>query len=217
MTGALAVPLHAVATPVSAAVAGLVGLLGLHAWRWSRLPLAIRSRDQSAPWRLLQGAAWMALGLLVGLLLLGVIRIVIEPVIPAMGARIATAGALPVWRRVLVIYVAAVGEEVLFRLVLFSLVAGLAARLLRAPSPMPGPAIIWVANIVSALVFAAAHLPSWSGAGSQSPWLLVSVLALNAAGSVVFGYVFATRGIVAAMLTHAGADCAIQLIGPITG
>lgn len=124
-------------------VAGLIALLGLYVWRWSRLPL--------------------------------------------------------------------------FRLVLLSLIAGLAARLMRAPSQMPVPAAFWVANVVSALVFAAAHLPSWSAAGSQGPWLAMSVLAFNSAGALVFGYVFATRGIVPAMLTHAGADCAIQLIGPLTG
>jgi hypothetical protein len=35
-------------------------------------------------------------------------------------------------------------------------------------------------------------------------------------GGVAFGYVFVTRGIVPAMFAHAGADCAIQLIGPLT-
>ena len=47
--------------------------------------------------------------------------------------------------------------------------------------------------------------------------LPLSVLTLNAVGGVVLGYVFVNRGIVAAIWTHAGADCAIQLIGPLTG
>jgi hypothetical protein len=42
------------------------------------------------------------------------------------------------------------------------------------------------------------------------------VMTLNGLGGVVFGYVFVTRGIVAAIWTHAGGDCAIQLIGPLT-
>ena len=41
-------------------------------------------------------------------------------------------------------------------------------------------------------------------------------MTLNAVGGLVFGYVFVTLGIVTAMWVHAGADCAIQLIGPLT-
>jgi hypothetical protein len=46
--------------------------------------------------------------------------------------------------------------------------------------------------------------------------LSLMVLTLNGLGGIVFGYVLVTRGIVAAMWAHAGADCAIQLIGPLT-
>jgi membrane protease YdiL (CAAX protease family) len=43
--------------------------------------------------------------------------------------------------------------------------------------------------------------------------LALVVLILNGLGGIVSGYVFVTRGIVAAMLAHADADCAIQLVG----
>lgn len=46
--------------------------------------------------------------------------------------------------------------------------------------------------------------------------LAAAVLLLNGVAGIVLGYVFATRGILAAVLTHAGADTAIQLIGPLT-
>jgi hypothetical protein len=158
----------------------------------------------------------MGLGLLVGLVLLGAIRLAIEPALPAIGARMAAAGALPLWRRVLIIYVAAVTEELVFRLLLLSLLAGLAARLFRLAGQTPTPAVVWAANGLSALAFAAVHLPSWSAIGPLSVGLALSVLALNAVGGIVFGHVFVTRGIVAAMWAHAGADCALQIIGPLT-
>jgi membrane protease YdiL (CAAX protease family) len=141
----------------------------------------------------------------------------IEPAIPSIGARIAKAGTLPVWRRALVIYVAAVGEELVFRLLLLSAITGVIVRLLRLPGGRPTPLVVWLANLVSALAFAAVHLPSWSGAAPMSPGLAASVLALNAVGGLVVGYVFARHGIAAATWTHAGADCAIQLVGPLTG
>jgi len=159
----------------------------------------------------------MGLGLIVGLLLLGVIRLVIEPAIPAAGARIAAAAMLPVWRRLVIIYVAAVSEELLFRLLLLSLVAGLAMRLFRRADRVQNRRFVWVANGLSAFAFAVAHLPAWRAVGSLSLGLTLMVLTLNGLGGVVFGYVFVKRGILAAMWTHAGADCAIQLIGPFTG
>lgn len=216
LAGGLAVPLHPVATPVSAAVAWLLGLLGLRVWRWSGLPASIGAGAPRGPARLVQPALWLGLGLLVGVFLLGVIRLAIEPGLPAAGARIAAAGALPLWRRIAIIYVAAVGEELLFRLLLLSLLVGVAVRLLGRQNGAPNQGILWGATLLSALAFAAVHLPAWSAAGTLTAGLALMVLALNGLGGLVFGYLFVKRGIAAAMWAHAGADCAIQLIGPLT-
>jgi membrane protease YdiL (CAAX protease family) len=215
--GALAVPLHAVATPVAAVIAGLVGLLGLRVWRWSGLPGAMTTGASHRADRLLLPAASLCLGLIVGLLMLGMIRMAIEPVIPAIGARLAAAAAEPVWRRVLIIYVAAVGEELIFRLLLVSVVVGVTVRLCPHTDLVPKRGFVWVAIGLSALVFGVAHLPAWSAAVPLSLGLAIGVVLLNAVGGVVFGPVFVKRGIVAAMLAHAGGDCAIRLIGPLTG
>jgi hypothetical protein len=215
--GALAVPLHVVASPVSAIAAALVGLVGLRVWKWSRLPALIKTdAAHGAEW-LVRPAVSMGVGLIVGLLLLAMIRLVIEPDVPAAGARIAAAAALPLWRRVLIIYVAAVGEELVFRLVLLSLLTGLFARLVLRADELPTPGIVRAANGLSALAFAAVHIPAWSAVGRLNLPLALMVVILNGLGGVVFGYVFVRRGIGAAMWAHAGADCAIQLIGPLTG
>ena len=216
VAGALAVPLHPVATPVSAAIAGLVGLLGLRIWVWSRLPSVSAPAATPVARRLVHACGWIGLGLAVGLLLLGVIRFAIEPSLPVIGARIAAAGTLPVWRRLAIIYVAAVGEELLFRVVLLSAIVALATRLRRPASLAPTPADLWIGIALSALAFAAAHLPGWIGVTPVGVGLATAVLLLNGVAGIVLGYVFATRGILAAILTHAGADTALQLIGPLT-
>jgi membrane protease YdiL (CAAX protease family) len=215
VAGALAVPPHPGATPVSAAIAALLGQLGLWLWEWSRLP---RPAPRPGGWgrRLAEPVLWLGLGLAVGLLMLGVIRVAIEPALPAIGTRIAAAGGLPVWRRLVIIYTAAVGEELVFRLILLSAIAGTAVRLRPPPSAAPTPAQLWIANVLSALAFAAAHLPSWIGTVPVGAGLAAAVLALNFVAAIVLGHVFGTRGFLAAVSTHAGADCAIQLIGPLT-
>ena len=214
--GGLAVLPHAVATPVAAAATALLGMAGLSTWRWSRLPQPV-SAQRSLSDRFVQPILWMGVGLGLGLVLLAVIRLVIAPLLPEIGVRIARAGTLPAWRRVIIIYVAAVAEEILFRLILLSAVAGLLARLSRRPDRIPHVRDVWIANVVSALAFAVVHLPSWSGAAAMSTGLVASILALNAAPGLVLGYIFAKRGITAAMWAHAGGDCAIQLLGPVTG
>lgn len=217
VAGGLAVPLHPMATAVAAAVGGLMSYLGLRIWGWSRLPEMIRRPERKGLLRVIYLGSWVVVGLSIGLAVLTVIRVGIQPMIPAIGARIAAARAIPLWRRAVVIYVAAVGEEVLFRLILLSAVAGILARLRGAPGGDPSPGVFWIANVLSALSFAAVHLPSWSGVAPASVGLSISVLALNAAAGIVLGYVFATRGIGEAILTHAGADCAVQILGPLTG
>ena len=216
LAGALAVPVSPVATPFSTLMAGGAGYLGLRAWRWSRLPSATRINGPSGARRVLWLAGAFAVGLAVGLLALAAIRLYIEPTVPAAGARIAAAGTLPIWRRLIIIYVAAVGEELVFRLLMLSLITGVLMRLFDRDAVVPGPRVMVNANALSALAFAAIHLPAWTALGPMSSGLVTAVLMLNSLGGLVFGTVFMRRGIVAAMWAHAGADCAIQLIGPLT-
>jgi hypothetical protein len=214
LAGALAVPPRVADTPLAAAGAGLIAALGLYVWGWSRLPSLVRTEGVQ---QFVRPAVWMGLGLAVGLLVLAVIRLVIEPAVPAIGSRMAAAGALPVWRQTAIIYVAAVGEELIFRLLLLSAVAGVSARLLRLPRHVPTPTVVWTANGLSALLFALVHLPAWGGTATLGVSLALSVVTLNALAGLFLGYMFVNRGIVAAIWAHAGADCAIQLIGPLTG
>jgi membrane protease YdiL (CAAX protease family) len=116
----------------------------------------------------------------------------------------------------LIIYVAAVGEELGFRLLLLSLLAGLIRRLFRPSGWVADQGIAWTAIGISALLFGAVHLKAWSGTAAVSPGLVLVILSLNTLGGVIFGYVFVKHGIAAAKLAHAGADFAILLIGPLT-
>src|SRR4029434_584660 len=115
VAGGLAVPLDVVATPLSAAGVGLFAVLGLYVSRWSCLPRATTAA-QGGLTRLMRAAVWMAVGLAVGLVMLAVIRLRIESGGVSRVSRMAAAGALPVWRRAAIVYVAAVGEELIFRL-----------------------------------------------------------------------------------------------------
>jgi CAAX prenyl protease-like protein len=215
VAGALAVPLHILATPLSAAAFALLTATGLRVWRWSGLPACLTTTARGPLWRYMGPMMWLLLGLAIGLTLLALLRLVIEPSVPSIGARIAAAGLLPVWRRLAIIYVAAVGEELIFRLLLLSAVVGLGGRSSRLSRQPPSRRVIQAAIVIAALVFAASHLPAWTA--NLSLPLALSVMGLNAIAGWILGLVFVKSGITAAIWTHAGGDCAVQLIGPLVG
>src|SRR5688500_12830693 len=169
LAGALAVPAKPVATSVSALCGGVAGYLGLRTWRWSRLPSSTGVRRPGLETRLPQRVVWLAgafaIGLAVGLMILAVIRLIVEPAVPEAGARIAAAGMLPIWRRLAIIYVAAVTEELVFRLILLSSIAGALTRLLQRTAEAPSEGVVWTANVLCALAFGAVHLPAWTALG----------------------------------------------------
>ena len=215
VAGALSVRFDTLGTPLAAAGAGLLGLIGLRLYDWSRLPAYTLTLAPDEEERPPVGVAllWFIVGLVVGLTILAFMRFVIEPWIPAIGQRIEAAGDLSIGRRLVIIYVAAVTEELIFRLVLLSGIVGASIRALRRTTLVPTQGIVWSANVACAVAFAGSHLPSWSGASfGLATWVFV----LNFVAGLVMGYVFVTRGISSAMWAHAGGDCAIQLVGPLS-
>src|SRR5262245_54173634 len=143
LAGALALPLNPIITPVAAALTGLLGLFGLSVWRWSGLADAVQGPAGRGLMRAIRVPLWLALGLGAGLAILAVLRLALEPPVPAIGARISAAGAQALWQRAIIIYVAAVSEEMVFRLLVLSVIAGIGARLLRTPDRLPTRPVAW--------------------------------------------------------------------------
>ena len=181
--GALSVPWNPIFTAVAGGVGGFMAALALWVRRWARLPEVIRRPAAArSVARLKDIAIWFGIGFAVGLVLLAIIRLVIEPAVPAAGARIAAAGQLPVWRRLLIIYVAAVGEELLFRVLLLSLVAGVLVRLLHRADRVPTNVVLMTATVIASLVFAAAHLAGPDQIRASG--VVATVMALNSFGGL---------------------------------
>jgi hypothetical protein len=108
------------------------------------------------------------------------------------------------------------GEEVMMRWGLMTLVVWLGARLAgrrsadsapATPSGGPGmaaPAPIYVvAIVIVALVFAAGHLPAVSAMGPLTATVVLRTLLLNAVAGLVFGWIYWRASLEAAMLAHA--------------
>jgi hypothetical protein len=108
---------------------------------------------------------------------------------------------------------AGVNEEILLRLFLFSALAWLIQRILGRPSGRPAPRILWSANMIAALIFGLLHLPNLAAIGVPlSPLLLVTIFILNGLAGSVFGWLFWTFGLEAAMLAHIFSDIVLHVM-----
>jgi hypothetical protein len=102
---------------------------------------------------------------------------------------------------------AGITEETLFRLFGLSLLAWLGRLLFHDSEGRPKLAVFWAANLLFAIAFGVAHLPTAAAMGLPINTLVVTLtLILNGMGGLAFGWLFWTFGLESAMLAHFLAD-----------
>jgi len=154
------------------------------------------------------------LGASLGSLLLSILVFVLVPLEPALAARLRSRAAAPAWFPLALATEASILEEIVFRLFLFTFVVWLCSRAWRATLPAPRSRCVWSANVISALAFAAVHLPAWLGTLKPSGPLIGSVLLLNGVAGLALGYIYWRWGIESAITAHFAADLVVQSLGP---
>lgn len=105
-------------------------------------------------------------------------------------------------------------EELIFRLFLMSLFAWLFS----APDISAGKAIsshaLWLANILAAVLFAAAHLPTTIVLSYGSKPAIYATFVINWLVGLMFGYVFWQWGFEATVLAHMFMHVVLQVLAP---
>lgn len=163
-------------------------------------------------WAVLRSSIAMGAG--VGLVLLLLLVFVYMPLIPPLRTILAADVAL--WKKFLAAFYGGITEEVLLRLFLFSLIAWLLGLVWRASDNLPSAGAMWTANVLAALIFGLAHLPSLLMSGAPlTPLLVFAVLTLNGIASLTFGYLYWKRGLEAAMMAHFSTDIVLYVFGSL--
>ena len=94
-------------------------------------------------------------------------------------------------------------EELLLRWGLMTVLVWLAWRFLQRRRGAPRTVYIWLAIVVSALLFGAGHLPAAAVlVGELTGDIVLFVVGVNTAFGVLFGYLFWRYGLEAAMIAH---------------
>lgn len=69
--------------------------------------------------------------------------------------------------------------------------------------------------MIAALVFGAGHLPAAASVRALTPGFVLMVLTLNGIGGVIFGYLYKSRGLEAAIIAHFFADILLHFVRPL--
>jgi membrane protease YdiL (CAAX protease family) len=203
---ALVVPAQALQGGVLLGLLAFVGLrlgprTGLDA-PWLRAVATGRPRPR-VPW-----SGCLLAGALAGAVVVGLMQI-IDPHLPPTRVVLPEASA---WKGLLASFYGGIGEEVLLRLFLMTLLVWIVARVRRQP---PGAAVYWTAIVAAALLFGAGHLPAAAGIWPLTTVVVLRTVALNALVGVAFGWLYWRRGLEAAMCAHFGADLVLHVAAPL--
>ncbi|MGA2819086.1 MAG: CPBP family glutamic-type intramembrane protease [Anaerolineales bacterium] len=122
----------------------------------------------------------------------------------------------PAWQGLLAAFYGGFDEEILLRLFALSLLAWLGARMGRQPSGRPQTFVLWIANILAAILFGLGHLPATAAAGLPIDALVVTrAVVLNGLLGIGFGWLYFTYGLESAMLAHFSADLILHVVAPL--
>lgn len=121
---------------------------------------------------------------------------------PAVLAEMEQQFTVPIMARVLY---GGVTEELLLRWGLMTVLVWLTWRFLQHRCGTPRPLYVWLAIVVSALLFGAGHLPAAAAmlAGELTGYVVLFIVGTNTAFGVLFGYLYWRYGLEASIIAHA--------------
>lgn len=105
-----------------------------------------------------------------------------------------------------------VTEEVMLRLFMMSLIAFILHKIFGKKQALPSPAILIIANVVAALLFAAGHLPVTFLTIGSTPIIIFRCFLLNGCFGLAFGWLYRKFGLRYAMIAHGGCHVVSKLI-----
>lgn len=117
-----------------------------------------------------------------------------------------------VWYLLATVTYGAVIEEVMMRLFFLSLVAFVLHRLFAKHREKPTTAVLIIANVLSAVLFAAGHLPTTAILLGLNPLTIFRCFLLNGGLGLPFGWLYRKYGLRYAMIAHGACHVVSKLI-----
>lgn len=154
----------------------------------------------------------LALGAGAGLVIVALDKLAFAPFMPPLKNPELEHGA-ELWKGILASLYGAIGEELLLRLFIMTLITWLLWRL-TAHKRHPAPSwIYWAAIVLSGILFGLGHLPTTAALWELTFTVISRGIVLNLIGGLAFGWLFWRWGLEYAMLSHFAADIVLRVLG----
>ena len=146
-----------------------------------------------------------------GLLIIGLDKFVFMPALATELVQEGGSQTAP-WQGFLASFYGGISEEILLRLFLMSLLAWLGKFISHTADGKPTTGVLWIANILAAILFGLGHLPATAAIMTITPLVVVRALVLNGFLGIGFGYFYSKYGLESAMLSHFSADIILHVV-----
>ncbi len=124
--------------------------------------------------------------------------------------------SVPIWKGFLASFYGGIGEEILFRLFLMTLIVWIFFKIKKTAEGKPTNIGVWLAIIITAVLFGIGHLPITSAITAITPLVVARAVILNGIGAIIFGWLYWRKGLESAMIAHFSADIVLHVIFPLT-
>ncbi len=153
----------------------------------------------------------VGLGVLAGLLII----ILSIPFGSMSGTFLRAEMAVPVWKSFLASFYGGIGEEILMRFFLMSFLVWITWKIRRDAAGGPTVVGVWLAIIVTSVIFGLGHLPITGGITAITPLVVLRAIVLNGIGGMIFGWLYWRKGLESAMISHFTADICLHVALPV--
>lgn len=157
------------------------------------------------------------LGISVGLGVLAGILIILVSFLFTSASSILQGAELtvPVWKGLLASFYGGIGEEILFRLFVMTVIVWIFYKIKKTPEGKPTTIGIWLAIIITAILFGVGHLPITGSITAITPLVIARAIVLNGIGAIIFGWLYWKKGLESAMISHFSADIVLHVLFPL--
>ncbi len=159
------------------------------------------------------------LGISIGLgILAGVLIIVLDFLFSIAGVPInITQSSInpPAWMGLLASFYGGINEEILLRLFLMTLIVWIFFKIKKTKEGKPTNVVMCLAIVIAAVIFGVGHLPAVMSLTALTPLVIIRTIVLNAAGGIIFGWLYWKKGLESAMISHFSADIVLHVIMPL--
>jgi membrane protease YdiL (CAAX protease family) len=157
------------------------------------------------------------LGILGALLIIALDVYVFQPALKAQlgssaSALVGGAATPAAWKGFLASFYGGFDEEILLRLLVMSFLAWLGHFVSKTPDGKPTLGVLWIANILAAILFGLGHLPATAAIIPLTSLVILRAVVLNGVIGIACGYLYFTRGLESAMLSHFSADIVLHVL-----